>query len=151
MKRCLSVRRFCLKALPLLLPLMAASPKLVCAQGAVREFPRSALRGVLLVTAPPAVQLDSLPDRLSPGARIRDPDNRLVLSGSLVGMRVVVNFTRDTSGLIHEVWILTEAEAAIRRERATPERNFHFQSEAETTPRDDGKTPFNKLPRWPNR
>lgn len=152
MKRCSHLPRPSRRALlPLLALLLAAQAPLAQAQATVREFPRQALRGVLEVTMPPDVRLDGQRDRLSPGARIRDTENRLLLSGSLVGIRAVVNFTRDSSGLIHEVWLLTPAEAALKRERATPERNFHFQSEGELAPRDDGKTPFNQLPRWPNR
>ena len=117
--------------------------------GSAREFPRSALRGVIEIVAPPSVLLDGKPDRLSPGVRIRSPYNLLLMSGALVGERMLVNFTRDAAGLIHEIWVLTPQEASLTREHATPGRNFHFSSEADKPPRDDGKTPFNKLPKYP--
>ena len=63
--------------LPLLLPAAAQ------AQGTPRNFPESALRGKLVVTLPPHVTLNGKPDRLSPGARIHDTANLLVLSGGL--------------------------------------------------------------------
>ena len=81
----------------------------------VRDFPPNALRGKLLVTAPPQVMLDGKADQLSPGARIRNPHNMFIMSGSLVGQDLVVNYVREGSGLIHEVWLLTPAEAALKR------------------------------------
>ena len=95
------------------LPLLA--PLAVHAQGTPRNFPESALRGQLVVTLPPHVTLDGKADRLSPGARIHDTSNLVVLSGSLVNQALVVNYVRDGHGLIHEVWILTPQEAALKR------------------------------------
>ncbi len=69
-----------------------------------------ALRGVLVVTQPPEILLNDQPARLSPGARIRGRNNLLVLSGALIGQPLQVRYLLDTSGLVHEVWILTDAE-----------------------------------------
>lgn len=115
---------------------------------AVRQFPKAALRGELVVVSPPDVRLDGRADRLSPGSRIRDPQNLLVMSGALIGRELTVNYVRDSAGLIHEVWILNATEARERRAGATASRNFLFGSEVDTTPRDDGKTPFDQLPRY---
>jgi hypothetical protein len=87
----------------------------VGAQVNVRPFPTNAERAVMVVTYPPIIQLNGKPDRLSPGARIRGPNNLLQLSGSLVGQNLLVNFVRSPSGEVHDVWILTEAEAALKR------------------------------------
>lgn len=73
----------------------------------------SAQRGMLRVVAPPEVLLDGHPARLAPGARIRQSNNLLVVSGALIGQDLLVRYTRDSLGLIHEVWVLTAAEAAI--------------------------------------
>jgi hypothetical protein len=73
----------------------------------------NAQRGVLLVTAPPEVLLDGQPARLAPGARIRDRNNLLVVSGALIGQQLVVRYTRDPLGLLREIWVLTPAEAAV--------------------------------------
>jgi hypothetical protein len=116
-----------------------------------RQFPARAQRAVLMVTTPPQVMLDGRPDRLSPGARIRDTDNSFVMSGNVVGQRLVVNFVRDASHLIHEVWLLTPEEAAQKANLATPYRNFNFESEGNQPARDDGKTPFHLLPKFPQR
>jgi hypothetical protein len=82
----------------------------------IREFPGAARRGRLVVTAPPHVQLDGKDDLLAPGVRIRNPQNLLVMSASIVGQALPVNYLREPStGMLREVWILSEAEAALRR------------------------------------
>ena len=76
-----------------------------------RVFPAAALRGELVVTAPPEVLLNGRPDRLAPGARIRGVDNLLVMSGAVAGQRLAVNYTREpTSGLLLDVWLLRPVE-----------------------------------------
>jgi hypothetical protein len=85
---------------------------IAAAQGIHREAPKDVVLGQLVVTAPPQVTLDGKPDRLSPGSRIHDLNNMLVLSGGLVGKKLPVVYRRDAAGLVHEVWILTEAESA---------------------------------------
>lgn len=102
-----------------------------------REFPAAALRGVLQVTQPPVVVLDGKADRLSPGARIRGPANELVLSASIAGAPLVVNYVREPNGMLHEVWLLTPAEAALKRPGAVRERNFVFESELERKAQDE--------------
>ncbi len=108
MNRC---RRLLIQFIPLSLAL--ASPAFqVAAQFAPRPFPPKAQRGVMEIAQPPEMVLNGKPDRLSPGARIRDANNMLVMSGALIGQKVVVNFTREPNGMVHEVWILTAEEAA---------------------------------------
>jgi hypothetical protein len=79
-----------------------------------RNFPANALRGELVVTAPPEVTLNGKPARLAPGARIRGEDNLLQMSAALAGRKLVVHYTRETSGLLFDVWILNPAELANR-------------------------------------
>ncbi len=83
---------------------------LAAAQGIRREAPKDVVLGQLVITTPPEVTLDGKPDRLSPGSRIRDLNNMLVLSGGLVGKTLPVVYRRDAAGLVHEVWILTNEE-----------------------------------------
>jgi hypothetical protein len=90
------------------------------AEPTVRPFPAAAVRAAMVVTQPPEIEIDGKPERLSPGARIRDANNMLVLSGTLVGKRYLVNLVREPVGLVHDVWILTEAEARLPRPAATP-------------------------------
>jgi hypothetical protein len=112
----------------------------------LRKFPEKALRGKLKVVQTPEVLIDGKRERLSPGSRIRDQQQRLVMSASITNTELVVNFLRNPMGEIQEVWILTDAEIKQKIKTATPERNFKFASEEGTSQQDDGKTPFNQLP-----
>lgn len=87
-----------------------------------RQFPANALRGDLVVTASPEVQINGQAARLSPGARIHNnTNNALVLSASLSGQKWRVNYVCDMQGLVHQVWLLTEQEA---REPRPGQRRF---------------------------
>ena len=118
------------------------------AQGFVREFPAKALRGTMVVQQAPLITIDGKREQLSPGARIRGANNMLAMSASLTGAELVVNYTREVNGYVHEVWILTPEEAKLKRESGGKERSFSFGSDADTAPKDDGKTPFNQLPKY---
>lgn len=82
------------------------------AQGIVRTAPADVKPGRMIVTAPPEITLNGKPDRLSPGSRIRNINNLLLLSGSVVGQDLPVVYRRDAAGLVHEVWVLTPDEYA---------------------------------------
>jgi hypothetical protein len=77
----------------------------------MRNFPANVLRGTLEVQNPPDVLLDGKSDRLSPGSRIRGANRMLVLSATLIGQQLPVVYLREPGGMLHEVWVLTEAEA----------------------------------------
>lgn len=79
-----------------------------------RHFPANALRGEIVIVQPPEIRLNGQPSRLAPGARIHDALNAMQLSGSLVGQRLVVHYTRDHMGQPQEVWVLTAEEQAVR-------------------------------------
>ena len=113
-----------------------------------RQFPANAQRGKLQVVQGADVLIDGKPERLSPGARIRGPQNTLVMTGAIMGQELVVNFVRDAYGNLHQVWLLTALEAKQKMKKATPERNFLFSSESNTPKVDDGKTPFDQLPKF---
>jgi hypothetical protein len=134
----------CRTTMALLATLLVAT----AASAQVREFPAAALRGTFQVVQPPDILLDGKSDRLSPGARILGVRNELVMSATLVGERLVVNYTREPNGMVHQVWLLNQQEAALKRDSATRERNFLFASEEDTRPKDDGKTPFHLLPKY---
>ena len=100
-------------AAPITLPASAQSaPEF---KPGIRNFPAAALRGEMVVVAPPGLTLDGKADRLSVGSRIRDADNRLVLSGARVSQTLVVNYLRENGGPVHEVWILNPEEARLKR------------------------------------
>ena len=98
---------------------------------AVRSFPENARRGILKITTPPYALIDGKTTQLSPGSRIRDMNNRIVLSAQLVGRELRVNYTREASGLLHDIWILTDAEGAQKRAGNNDFviRNYQFASE----------------------
>ncbi len=80
----------------------------------LRAFPQGALRGELEIVSPTAVKLNGRLTTLSAGSRIRDEDNKVMVSGGLVGKRFTVNYTHDLTGQVNDVWILNAAEAAKR-------------------------------------
>jgi len=95
--------------MPLVALLMAAN---AWAQMGLRPFPPNTQRAVMQVTQIPELRLNGVAERLSPGARIHGQDNLIVLSGTLTDRQFLVNYVRESSGQIYEVWILTDAEAA---------------------------------------
>ena len=112
--------RCVLKALlGLALPLLFSA---TLAAQTTRPFPATALRGELMVTQAPDLQLNGEPARLSPGARIRSANNMLQMSASLTGQPLLVHYTREPSGLVHEIWILTPEEAARKPWPSSPEQ-----------------------------
>lgn len=130
---------------------LSAWPALAQTDGApvVREFPKAALRGEMIVLAPPEISMDGKPDRLAPGARLRDSANLLVLTGQVINQKLTVNYLRDNMGLVQQVWILSEAEAELKRPNSPASLfNFVFGSGAETAPHDDGETPYHHLPSY---
>jgi len=77
----------------------------------IRSAPKDVKPAIIAVSAtPPIIQVDGKDDRFSPGARIRDRNNRLVLTGVLAGKSVYTVYKRDGAGLVHEVWLLNEEE-----------------------------------------
>ena len=96
---CLALATFCV-----------TFPTAATAQGIKREAPKDVVLGQLTVTQPPVITMNGKPDRLSPGSRIHDLNNLLVLSGGIVGKVLPVVYRRDAAGLVHEAWILTPDE-----------------------------------------
>ena len=65
----------------------------------------------------PDVLLNGKPERLAHAVRVRDERNALVRPGHIAGRTAIVNYLRDAGGRVREVWILSEAEAAIPLKR----------------------------------
>ncbi len=85
-----------------------------------RPFPATALRGELVVTQPPEALLNGRPVRLSPGSRLRGDDNLIHTPASVAGRKLLVHYTTDLQGNVHDVWVLSAAEAARQPWPATP-------------------------------
>ena len=113
---------------------LVAATALPLAAQTSRPFPATALRGALQVTQAPELQLNGHAARLSPGARIRGADNMLQLSASLTGQSLLVHYTLEPSGLVHEVWILTPDEAARKPwpSTAAEAQRWEFNPAAQT-------------------
>ncbi len=78
-----------------------------------RNFPQNALRGVITFGGPPQVLLNGKPAQLAPGARIRDLNNMIVMSGAVINLKATVNYTfENAGGLIKDVWLLRPEEIA---------------------------------------
>ena len=147
MNRCLPARKgFFLGLMSLLLVTLAPAPAV--AQDLMRQFPVAAKRGTLEVTQPPNILINGQAERLSPGARIKNANNMIVLSGSLVGQALLVNYLRDPQGQVHEVWLLNAAEAQQKRTGMEAVTNFVFGSDADKPKTDDDTTPFDPLPKF---
>ena len=117
----------------------------------IRKFPPDAKRGELIVISAPDVSIDGKADRLSPGVRIRDASNALVLSNTLANARLVVNYTRDNIGLVQNVWVLTQDEAKVKMPGQTGGFLSNIGSLFGTptaAPQDNGSTPYNQLPKY---
>jgi hypothetical protein len=99
-----------------------------------RAFPQNALRGTIEVTSAFDVTLNGRPARLAPGSRIRNTDNMLEMSGSLIGREFVANYTIEDSGLVRDIWMLRPDERAKRPWPTTMEqaRNWVFDPAAQT-------------------
>jgi hypothetical protein len=82
-----------------------------------RKFPATALRGTMVFGASTQATLNGQAVQLAPGARIFDPENRLLLTGDANGTKAVVHYTTDLYQQPLTVWILTEAE---RRKQPWP-------------------------------
>ena len=94
-----------LLVLLLVLPLAAAAQ--------LRTIPKEAQRGEIRHLQDMLVEIDGKPQRLSPGAQIRDADNRLVLPASLA-QKSDVMYLIDSSGMVHRVWVLSARERVER-------------------------------------
>ncbi len=128
--------------------LLAISAFGAFAQDMVRQFPQGVRAGTLVVTAPPAVSIDGTALRLSPGARIQGPTNMQVSSAAIVGQPFLVYFLRDGLGLVTRVWILNQTEQEAVRADLLPTVNFTFGSATPPPKVDDGKTPYDQLPKY---
>jgi hypothetical protein len=100
----------------------------------LRSFPPTALRGELVVGAAPEVKLNGEAARLGAGTRVRGADNLVKMPATLAGQKLLVRYTVDGQGLLRDVWILSEAEAARKPWPATAKEaaTWRFDTIAQT-------------------
>jgi hypothetical protein len=78
-----------------------------------RTFPQQVRRGTMQFVAPTQVLLDGNAEQLTPGVRVYNEHNLIVMTSTLVGpQEFIVNYLRDPAGAVREVWLLTVAEAS---------------------------------------
>ena len=97
-----------MRAVALIAALFAAS-----AFAELRTIPGDAKRATMGAVPERIVELDGRRETLSPGVRIRDAMNRIIVPNALPAGSLV-KYRRDASGAVREVWILTPEEAARR-------------------------------------
>lgn len=92
-------------SLPLLAPLNAQAQY-------TRVLPPNTLRGEVAFVQPPEATLNGDAIRMAPGVRIRGSNNMLMVMGALAGQTLKVNYTLEATGLLRDIWVLTDDEAA---------------------------------------
>lgn len=96
----------------LLLSLLLAFACLLSAavHAQVRAIPGDAKRGEIRHVENMMVEIDRTPQRLAPGAQIRDAANRIVVPTALPA-GAQVKYLLNEEGMVRQVWILTLEEA----------------------------------------
>ena len=79
----------------------------------LRSIPDEAKRGEIRHLQDMVVAIDGVPQRLAPGAQIRDAANRIVVPAA-VGAGTEVKYVLNDEGLVRQIWILSPAEASKR-------------------------------------
>jgi hypothetical protein len=116
------------------LTLALASTCLVAQAQTHRYFPANALRGELVITQYPDALLNGQPARLAPGSRVKGDTNLGVQPAGLMGQKLIVHYTVESSGLLMDVWVLNPAELANKVWPTTPVEaaNWRFDPASQT-------------------
>jgi hypothetical protein len=88
--------------------LLAAAATVALAQ---RTFPQNAVRGELKAYEYPDMRIGSKDLRLTPGTRIYNEHNLIVMPASLASRKAPLMYTLDFSGNLGEIWLLSAEEA----------------------------------------
>ena len=92
------------------------APSVTAATAGTRNFPPAALRGKLVIGAMPEVTLNGKAMRTTPGFRLFSTEGRLLMAHTLAGQNLLVNYVIEPSTQwLHTAWVLTPAEAALKR------------------------------------
>ena len=97
-----------------LFALLASALALACATQALaeRNFPQQAKRGDMKAFAYPSMKIGDKVYRLSPGSRIFNYQNLIIMPASIQIQAAPVMYTLDTRGDLASIWMLTRDEAA---------------------------------------
>ncbi|MDO9402872.1 MAG: hypothetical protein Q7T87_02450 [Polaromonas sp.] len=117
----------------------------------VRNLPKNAKRADLVVLDMTRITLDGKPARLSPGSRIRGPENQLLLTNVVLNQKLDVKYLRESGGLINQVWVLNSTEAKEDRHDSLFDKvKALFTENAEDTVETYPQIPYNQLPQYGN-
>lgn len=100
----------------LLMPVACAWPAGAARAQLVRVIPDDSPSALVEFLSPDEVTVDGAHERVGPGVRVHDAQNRLMFMKQMVGNRVWVRYRRDPAGRIFELWVLTPPELAIARQ-----------------------------------
>ena len=86
---------------------------LLCTQEALAErvFPEKAKRGDMKAYKYPAMKIGDKVLQLSPGSRIFNEQNMIIMPASLQKQAAPLMYTLDMRGDLSQVWLLTAEEA----------------------------------------
>ncbi len=79
---------------------------------AERTFPQQAKRGDLQAYQYPSLEIGGKVYKLSPGSRIFNHANLIIMPASLQAKTAPVMYQLDINGQVSRVWLLTREEAA---------------------------------------
>ena len=79
---------------------------------AERTFPEKAMRGDLKAYEYPSMKIGDHDFRLSPGSRIFNEQNLIIMPASLQVQKAPVMYMLDMNGDLSRLWLLTGEEAA---------------------------------------
>ena len=98
---------------PMIRALIFAACLLACSIAAaqMRAIPGEAKRAEIRHLQDRVVELNGARARLSPGAQVRDAENRLIVP-TAIPPYALVKYLLDAQGEVRRVWILSPAEAA---------------------------------------
>jgi hypothetical protein len=91
--------------------LLALAGLSTAATAQLRTIPQEAKRGEIRYLQGMLVEINGKEERLSPGAQIRDTENRLLVPTALPE-KSEVKYLFDGAGMVHRVWILSAKEKA---------------------------------------
>lgn len=74
-------------------------------------FPKGSLQGDAQFGAFPQVTINCRSYTLGPGVRVLDPQQRIVLTAQLSGLKAPVVFQRDAAGNVFRLWLIGAAQA----------------------------------------
>lgn len=98
------------------LPIVAIAcgwPAVAARAQLVRVIPDNSPSAIVEFLSPDEIVVDGRHERVGPGVRVHDAQNRAMFMKQMVGNRVWVRYRRDPAGRIFELWVLTPSELEV--------------------------------------